>query len=191
MTKSQGPFTARLGFGIWSLVLPSIPTWIRTRAQTFGGSDASATPSGQQIGGMREGKNACIAVIPHPSSLILPKSRRWASHPHGPHYECGAFLTRATPAPIDSRGARSRTLCGCFGGSLLSQEHTPENHVSGGTRTRHPEVHSLVCMPLHHRHRQPAEGVGVEPTRPCGSLAFQARPVAHRVARPLSVSSNQ
>src|SRR5262249_4632883 len=28
----------------------SIPTWIRTRAQTFGGSDASATPSGQREG---------------------------------------------------------------------------------------------------------------------------------------------
>ena len=37
---------------------------------------------------------------------------------------------------IDSRGARSRTLCGCFGNSLLSQEHTPDHHVSGGNRTR-------------------------------------------------------
>ena len=26
------------------------------------------------------------------------KGRRWGSHPHRPHYECGAFLTRATPA---------------------------------------------------------------------------------------------
>src|SRR5262245_49709474 len=76
------------------------------------------------------GQNSTPCVL---SSVLCPlssdKGRRWGSHPHRPHYECGAFLARATPAAI-SRSARIRTLCGWFGSSLLSQEHAPETRRS-------------------------------------------------------------
>lgn len=59
------------------------------------------------------------------------ESRRLDSHQHQPVYKTGAFLSRATSAK--STGARSRTLCGCFGDSLLTQEHTGKD-PSGTTR---------------------------------------------------------
>ena len=41
------------------------------------------------------------------------------------------------------------------------------------------------ATPVHYQHHQSAEGAGVEPARPCqGSTAFQAVPVADRVALP-------
>src|SRR5579872_1335865 len=49
------------------------------------------------------------------------KGRRLDSHQHDPVYKTGTFLSRVTSAK--SIGARSRTLCGCFGDSLLTQEH--------------------------------------------------------------------
>jgi hypothetical protein len=84
-------------------------------------------------------------VLPaHPGDV---KGRRWGSHPHRPHYECGAFLTRATPAQ-------------CVWREL--------NPAPRGSQPRMQRRYTTDT----------AEGVGVEPTRPCGSLAFQARPVA-------------
>ena len=83
-------------------------------------------------------------VLPaHPGDV---KGRRWGSHPHRPHYECGAFLARATPATV------------CLAGI---EPGTPRFTASYASRYT----------------TDTAEGVGVEPTRPCGSLAFQARPV--------------
>ena len=54
----------------------SIPTWIRTRARTFGGSDA----------------------IHYTIGIQSLKSRRLDSHQHEPVYKTGAFLSRATSA---------------------------------------------------------------------------------------------
>jgi hypothetical protein len=79
--------------------------------------------------------------------------------------------------PHDSRSARIRTLCGWFGISLLSQEHAPVNRpvclagVEPGTPRFTASYASRYTTDT-------ADGVGVEPTRPCGSLALQARPVA-------------
>ena len=55
----------------------NIPTWIRTRARTFGGSDANP--------------------LHHRDSISL-KSRRLDWRQHEPVYKTGAFLSRATSA---------------------------------------------------------------------------------------------
>jgi hypothetical protein len=55
----------------------SIPTWTRTRARTFGGSDANPL---------------------HHRDSVSGKSRRLDSHQHEPVYKTGAFLSRATSA---------------------------------------------------------------------------------------------
>ncbi len=50
----------------------------------------------------------------------------------------------------NSKGGRSRTLCACFGGRLLSQEHTPDNHRTsgpGGGRTHNlPGKSRILCL---------------------------------------------
>lgn len=48
----------------------SIPTWTRTRAQTFGGSDASATPSGQNERGSGTAERGTVRH----SAFPLPRS---------------------------------------------------------------------------------------------------------------------
>ena len=81
------------------------PTWSRTRTWTLGESNAIRYTIGTF------------------------KSRRLDSHQHEAVYKTAAFLFRATSAK--SRSAPIRTVSSAFGGSLLSQEHTPvENHFA-------------------------------------------------------------
>jgi hypothetical protein len=64
------------------------------------------------------------------------------------------------------------------------QEHTPVNQqcvwreLNPAPRGSQPRMQNLYTTDT-------AEGVGVEPTRPFGSRAFQARPVTSRVAHPI------
>ncbi len=65
------------------------------------------------------------ATLAEITSSALARSRTWSttfgeSRAHPAHSK-----GRMENPILDSRGARIRTLCASFGGSLLSQEHTP------------------------------------------------------------------
>ena len=126
-----------------------IPTWTRTRAQTFGGSDASATPSGQEI---RSEMGDTRHEIKVNSRVSNPPSRVYIQ---GPAVGVAPTLTALRVRRLSHS---SHTGIVCLAGI---EPGTPRVTVSYAS----------------HYTTDTAEGVGVEPTRPCGSLAFQARPV--------------
>ena len=107
--------------------LPSPPPGSRTRPCGFEDRRASATPAGKQSECPRQESNLVfdlrrVACDPSHSKGAI-RSRRPDSNRHEPAYKAGA-------SPFGhvgeiSRGARIRTLSASFGGSLLSQEHTP------------------------------------------------------------------
>src|SRR5262245_54181889 len=83
----------------------------------------------------------------HPSSLILSKGRWWDSHPHRTALRVRRLSVSSHTGT--SRSARIRTLCGCFGGSLLSQEHTPDNQcvwreLNPAPRGSQPRMHAFT-----------------------------------------------
>jgi hypothetical protein len=126
----------------------SIPAWIRTRAQALGEPDAVRCTTGT-------------------------KSRRLDSHQHGPPYESGAFLSRATSALTGAEGFEPsssglepdalplnytpavfpRRGEGAPGGA--STQGTPRSPVGkGGWRELNPLswVHGPVPEPVGHSH---------------------------------------
>src|SRR5262249_4651258 len=74
--------------------------------------------------GVEPGLRPSESRVPSVTRRGRSRSRRPESNRHEPAYKAGA-------SPFGhvgkSRGARSRTLSASFGGSLLSQEHAPEN----------------------------------------------------------------
>ena len=113
--------------------------------------------------GVRGQESAVSAILTPDSCCQTPGPRAGGGiRTHiEPHYGCGAFLCRATPA---SAGAQGFEPCAAVLEAACSPRSTLLSiSVSGGNRTRHPEVHSLVCTPLHHRHRQPVVPGGIEP----------------------------
>ncbi len=68
-------------------------------------------------------------------------------------------ITSAAPFCIEPRrqlstSARIRTLCGSFGGCLLSQEHARRSRVAGGNRTLAFWFTARCAGPLHHSHHR-------------------------------------
>ena len=96
-----------------------------------------------------------------------------------------------------ARGAAAAGAIIVAGGSALAQSGEVNVYTYRESKLE-PHRHKCVWRDLNPAPRgsQPrmqhpyttdtAEGVGVEPTRPCGSRAFQARPVTSRVAHPIA-----
>ena len=80
--------------------------------------------------GVEPGPRPSEGRVPSVTRPGRDRSRRPGSNRHEPAYKAGASPFGHVGG---SRGARSRTLSARFGGSLLSQEHTPEN---GPARSR-------------------------------------------------------
>ena len=136
--------------------------------------------------GVEPGPRPSEGRVPSVTRQGRNQSRRPGSNRHEPAYRAGA-------SPFGhvgrSRGARIRTLSARFGGSLLSQEHTPVFPWSEGIRRElNPaprDSHSRM-LPLHHEHHQQAAprlargggGRGGSRTRKAHrSSALQAGPV--------------
>ena len=74
--------------------------------------------------GVEPGLRPSESRVPSVTRQGHERSRRPGSNRHGPAYKAGASPFGHVGG---QRGARSRTLSASFGGSLLSQEHTPVN----------------------------------------------------------------
>jgi hypothetical protein len=115
------------------------------------------------------------------------EGRRPGSHRHGPPYEGGAFLCRATSAEARAEGLEPSFSV--LETDVLAAGRCPCVRGNGGSRTRRLGFHRAVCQPLHHMPQQSAEGAGVEPARQCAcSIGFQPGAVANRLAPPLIAS---
>ena len=90
----------------------SIPTWTRTRAWTFGGSNAIHYTIGTNIiqypdqeSNLDNDLRRIVCVPLHHRDVW---GRRLDSHQHEPVYKTGAFLSRATSAQARARGVEPR-----------------------------------------------------------------------------------
>ncbi len=90
---------------------------------------------------------SCLLV----SCLVsVLKSRRRDSHPHEPHYGCGTFLCRATPASQERKDSNPVRL---FWRQLaLPGAHSYRSMCLAGIEPGTPRFTASYAEPLHHRH---------------------------------------